>query len=183
MHTISVKEIYCLKCLPNKVADWPNKGVTIDVRSDCNAWHQEDDKIQNICIDTSRAVFDYLNGSLESKNVIVSILLSDDEKMRSLNKLYCDKDRPTNVLSFSSSGPRVSGAPFLLGDIVLSFTTIRAESMKSTRPFLHHLQHLLVHGCLHLMGFNHENSADAERMEFFEAIILENLGVSNPYQT
>ncbi|MBH69534.1 MAG: rRNA maturation RNase YbeY [Rhodospirillaceae bacterium] len=172
-----------MKCPPNKVTDCLTKSVTIDVSSDCRAWHQAEDNIQNICVETSRAVFDYLDYTLESKNVIISILLSDDETMRGLNKLYRDKDRPTNVLSFSSGGPRVSGVPFLLGDIVLSFSTIRAESSKSTKPFLHHFQHLLVHGCLHLLGFNHENTPDAERMEFFEAVILQNLGVSDPYKT
>ena len=112
---------------------------------------------------------------------IVSILLTDDEIMSKLNKLYRDKIGPTNVLSFTNGNNQVVGMSSVLGDIALSFTTIVKESTQLKIPFINHVKHLLVHGCLHLLGFNHETTKETQEMEALEIDILHNLGVPNPY--
>lgn len=108
----------------------------------------------------------------------VSIALSSDEDVARLNAAYRGKCKPTNVLSF----PAGRGAPAgFLGDIALAAETITREAAEQGAPFAHHVQHLVVHGLLHLLGYDHETDADAERMEALETSILASLGVADPY--
>lgn len=110
----------------------------------------------------------------------VSVALTDDARMRALNRQWRGKDAPTNVLSFPAPAQRGAGARFL-GDVALAFETIRREATAEARPFAHHLAHLAVHGTLHLSGFDHDNDADADLMERRERDILARLGVPDPY--
>ena len=103
---------------------------------------------------------------------IVSITLTDDREIRALNKKYRSKDSPTNVLSFES------GDSELLGDIFISFDTAMREDPKN---FVDHVTHLVVHGILHLSGYDHIKRFQAWRMERYEVRILKRLGISNPY--
>lgn len=108
----------------------------------------------------------------------VSIVLSSDASVAVLNERYRNKPKPTNVLSF----PPGPGSPEgYFGDIVLATETILREAEELDVPPEHHLQHLIVHGLLHLFGLDHVTVAGAERMEKLEVKILARLGIANPY--
>ena len=111
----------------------------------------------------------------------VSLVFTDDDHIRLLNRQYRGKDAPTNVLSFPAA-PVISGrfGP-LLGDIVLARETIAAESEAGGLDFAGHLTHLIVHGFLHLVGYDHETDAEAAIMERLETDILGGLGIADPY--
>ncbi|MEM9734435.1 MAG: rRNA maturation RNase YbeY [Pseudomonadota bacterium] len=110
----------------------------------------------------------------------VSILFADDDFVQGLNSRYRGKDKPTNVLSFASNE---GGGPItpLLGDIVLAQQTIAREALDQNKSFDHHLTHLLVHGFLHLLGYDHETEGEAEAMEDKERQILATLSIADPY--
>jgi len=111
------------------------------------------------------------------------IAVSSDADVRTLNRDWRSKDRPTNVLSFPAAGgaPQEPGAPRFIGDVVLARETVLAEARDLGIPAAHHLQHLTVHGLLHLLGFDHEDDAMAQDMEALETAILATLGVPDPY--
>ncbi|MBB3952230.1 rRNA maturation RNase YbeY [Aureimonas jatrophae] len=112
----------------------------------------------------------------------VSVTLADDATVRELNREWRGKDKPTNILSF----PMVQLAPGerpgpLLGDLVLARETLEREAASERKSALDHFRHLLVHGTLHLTGFDHETDEEAERMEALEIEILRGLGIADPY--
>jgi probable rRNA maturation factor len=119
------------------------------------------------------------------------VVLADDALVRSLNREYRGNDAPTNVLSFafqhsakfapSFDVGRGAAEPRHLGDVVLAAETVGREARAQGTPPAHHLQHLVVHGLLHLLGFDHDTDARAEVMERLEAQILATLGVPDPY--
>lgn len=129
----------------------------------------------------------------------VTIVLADDAFVRKLNRDFRGQDKPTNVLSFPASSPRRRGSqakrsvreeaqdPRLrgddayLGDIVLALETIRREAKEQAKSFRDHATHLIVHGALHLLGYDHIRDKDARVMEPLEIKILKKLGVKNPY--
>jgi probable rRNA maturation factor len=135
----------------------------------------------------------------------LSIVFTSDAEMRKLNKKWRGKDSPTNVLSFpqiapirspasgpSSRAPRApkpgkSAVPEesarLLGDVILSAETVAREAALASKPLVDHMAHLIIHGYLHLLGFDHETEADAEKMEQLERVALRALGISDPYAT
>ncbi|MCO5082118.1 MAG: rRNA maturation RNase YbeY [Rhizobiaceae bacterium] len=113
----------------------------------------------------------------------VSLVFTDDAHIRELNAGWRGKDKPTNVLSFPAF-PVTRGSrdlPPLLGDIVLAFETVAKEASLEEKPFEHHLSHLLVHGMLHLLGYDHESDDEAEEMEELERRALARLAIGDPY--
>ena len=111
-----------------------------------------------------------------------AIALSSDERVRSLNRTYRGMDKPTNVLSFpATDAGQIPGEPRHLGDIILAAETVRREAAAEGKPLRHHLQHLVVHGLLHLLGYDHETEAQARVMEALEVEILRRIGVPDPY--
>lgn len=113
----------------------------------------------------------------------ISILLTNDAEMHALNKQWRGFDKPTDVLSFPSDGPEIPGEPVHLGDIALGYETSLADAGAMDRPFEAHVSHLLIHGFLHLLGYDHIEPEDAKVMEPLEAQILAGLGWPDPYAT
>lgn len=106
----------------------------------------------------------------------IALVLSDDEQVQELNRDYRGKDKPTNVLSFPSDEPDE------WGDIILSYQTIAREAAAQGKSFQDHTTHLLLHGVLHLLGYDHENPEEAEEMESLETALLSQLAIANPYE-
>jgi len=129
-----------------------------------------------------------INGSADPK-AEVSIVLADDDFVRALNRDYRGRDESTNVLSFPASepdderAPPPPGAPRLLGDIVVAYQTTIGEAAGQEKTLGDHLCHLVVHGMLHLLGFDHQMPAPAEAMERLEIEILAGLDIANPYES
>jgi probable rRNA maturation factor len=111
------------------------------------------------------------------------IALSDDAGVRRLNAAYRNKDKPTNVLSFPAAPAGQRGRARFLGDVVLAEETLLREAAEQGKPPAHHVQHLVVHGILHLLGYDHETEKDAEVMERLETDILAAIGIDDPYGT
>lgn len=111
----------------------------------------------------------------------VTVRIVDEEESQQLNFDYREKDKPTNVLSFPFElPPGVEELP-LLGDLVICAQVVAAEAQEQGKELHHHWAHMVVHGCLHLLGFDHINDDDAEQMEAEEILILQQLGIKNPY--
>jgi probable rRNA maturation factor len=108
----------------------------------------------------------------------VTILLTSDEAVRDLNARFRGKDAATNVLSF----PAPASARPHLGDLALAYGVCARESAQQGKPLAHHLTHLVAHGVLHLLGYDHERDEEAEAMEALERRILAGLGVPDPYE-
>jgi probable rRNA maturation factor len=112
-----------------------------------------------------------------------TLVLTDDAEMRALNRTWRGKDSSTNVLAFPAGEPvgAVGGEPLSLGDVLLAGETVLAEAADREVPPADHVAHLVVHGMLHLLGFDHERDQDAEAMEALETKVLAGLGIADPY--
>ena len=111
----------------------------------------------------------------------LSLCLADDAALRALNLRWRGLDKPTNVLSFPAAPLGHGGDATTLGDIALAYETIAREAEDLGVPLADHYRHLLAHGFLHLIGYDHETDAEADRMEALETRILTRLGVGDPY--
>lgn len=111
----------------------------------------------------------------------MAVVLTDDKTIRLLNRDYRGMDKPTNVLSFPSGEAPPKKGVYALGDVILSYDTLEREAKAQGKPLRQHAVHLLVHGTLHLLGFDHDNDKTAARMERLEIKILHEMGIRNPY--
>jgi probable rRNA maturation factor len=119
----------------------------------------------------------WLRGPEESRSRNrFTILLTDDVKLKSLNCNFRGKDKPTNVLSFPAEG-----ADAYLGDVAVAYGVTSREAKEAGKPFAAHATHLVIHGVLHLLGYDHENAREARVMEPLEIAILAELGIADPY--
>jgi probable rRNA maturation factor len=112
----------------------------------------------------------------------VSVMLADDAQIQELNRTWRGKDKPTNVLSFPAPDQPGTEGPRHLGDIALAYETLVRESEEESKALADHFAHLIVHGILHLLGYDHEDEAEAETMEALEVKALATLGIADPYR-
>ncbi len=138
--------------------------------------------VAGICRRAALAAIGHLRPDAGAE-IELSVVLTDDDAIRELNRDYRGRDQATNVLSFPASDAMLpgGGAPILLGDVVLSYQTVRAEAERQGKRPADHLAHLIVHGTLHLFGYDHETDDAAEAMERLEIAILHGIGISDPY--
>jgi probable rRNA maturation factor len=126
--------------------------------------------------------------ALSERPIELSVRLTGDDEVRALNAKWRGKDKPTNVLSFPMlesddlRGATVAGPELLLGDIILARGVCAAEAADKDVPVEQHATHLIVHGTLHLLGYDHHDEVDAADMEAREIRALERLGIANPYE-
>lgn len=148
--------------------------LTLDVIVESPLW-QENPEAESVI----REAISLAARSTARGNGEIAILLTDDASIRKLNRQWRDQDRPTNVLSFPASESGQHAAH--LGDIVVAYETLSREAAAEDRPFAHHLAHLVIHGYLHLLGYDHKSDSDAAQMEELETSLLGKLGIRDPY--
>ncbi|MGL1958390.1 MAG: rRNA maturation RNase YbeY [Colwellia sp.] len=124
----------------------------------------------------------YSKTTIPEKNIPfeLTIRLVNSTESQQLNSQYRNKDKPTNVLSFPFDVPE-GVALNLLGDLVICVPIIKAEANAQNKKLFDHWAHLVIHGCLHLLGFDHINDSDAKKMESYEIQLLASLDINNPY--
>ena len=122
-----------------------------------------------------------LAGLLLLPEAEVCIVLTNDATIRELNKNWRKIDKATNVLSFPAANLKQLEKSPLLGDIILSYETLAREAGQESKTMADHYSHLVIHGFLHLLGFDHETEAEAEDMEALEIKILAALNIADPY--
>lgn len=166
--------------------------LRIDIAVEADAWRSALDQLETL---TEQA----LNAALRDcpapdAGIEVSLLLTDDGHIQTLNRDFRAKDTPTNVLSFPAQDPEdlgtfmegglttwPEGMPLVLGDIALAYGVVSREAEELGKPLQDHFCHMLVHGMLHLLGYDHEEAEDADEMEALEIQVLATLDVPNPY--
>lgn len=123
--------------------------------------------------------------AMKSPHRLAVLVMSNDASIRDLNKSYRSKDKATNVLSFPSTENLLPGEelePVHIGDVILAYEYVTKEAKSEKKPIKSHLSHLVIHGVLHLLGYDHETSEDAEIMETLEIKLMKQLGLENPYE-
>lgn len=166
--------------------------LNIDIEE--KRWSDEIDNIESVAEKIKNATFEYVqkNDDVEvlkaTKPILVNICLSNDKHVHQLNRDFRNMDKPTNVLSFAN----LDYADFKadeeifdeidLGSIIIAFETMQREAKAENITLYSHFCHLLVHGFLHILGFDHIEDDEAEYMESFEKAILGKLGIANPYE-
>ncbi|MCL1077308.1 rRNA maturation RNase YbeY [Parashewanella spongiae] len=114
-------------------------------------------------------------------NAELTIRLVDEPESQQLNNDYRGKNKPTNVLSFPFEVPEGIELP-LLGDLVICVHVVKVEAQQQNKPLKAHWAHMVVHGCLHLLGYDHIDDGEAVEMESLETQLIESLGFDNPYK-
>lgn len=148
--------------------------ITVDIEIEGEAWTRAEPEAEALVWRAAQAVLD-AHEDIEGQGIV--ILLADDDSVQVLNRDFRQKDYATNVLSFPSP-PNPEGQ---IGDIVLAFGVCAREAAEQGKPLAHHLQHLVAHGVLHLLGYDHQDDAEAQAMEAFEREILAGLDIPDPY--
>lgn len=153
--------------------------LTVDVTVSAGAWRRLLPDAEVVARTAAEAAWRALGATGGAAEV--SVLLADDETVRALNRRHRGIDRPTNVLSFQIGTPP-GGLPRMLGDVVLADGVVVREAESQGKSVPEHLSHLVVHGVLHLLGYDHEADPEAETMEALEVRTLSGLGIANPYR-
>ncbi|WP_421914598.1 rRNA maturation RNase YbeY [Mesorhizobium sp.] len=152
--------------------------VDIDLMLEAGSWPDE----ARLALLVDRAVVAAFAETGTTGVSELSVVFSDDAHVRTLNAGWRGKDKPTNVLSFPAFSLAKGGRlPPMLGDIVLAAETVAREAALEDKPLENHITHLVVHGLLHLLGYDHETDAEAEEMEAIERAALARLAIPDPY--
>ena len=153
--------------------------IAIDIARESPLWQRLPDADALVERAVSAAVT--VGGLAHAPGAELSVVLTDDAGIRKLNAAWRAKDKPTNVLSFpAAAAPMIARSP-MLGDIILAFETVDREAAEARQPPADHFVHLVVHGFLHLFGYDHQDDAEADAMEALETEILAELGIPDPY--
>ena len=159
--------------------------IAVDVLFDCPDWAKSR-------ISARKRIHDVLNMTWNSipkrpKGIIpeLTVTLTDDKSIRLLNRDYRQKDKATNVLSFPmfetlEDIPSHAG-DIPIGDIIIAFETMKREAIEQNKTLPDHFTHMLIHGFLHLLGYDHMNEAEAKHMESLEIRLLKKFSIGNPY--
>lgn len=154
--------------------------IDLDIIIEGGEWSRRGD-VEGLAQRAAEAAFAVASDA-PSEPVEIGLLLTDDAQIQELNKAWRGKNTPTNVLSFSAPNHPVQPGPRHLGDIALAYGTLVREAEDESKTVSDHFSHLIVHGVLHLLGYDHEVEAQAEIMEALEIEALAGLGISNPYR-
>lgn len=156
----------------------------IDISIQDPAWHelQDIENIVHIAAEITLTTAIMPKEAFE-RDLEVSIVLANDDLLHVLNREYRGQDKPTNVLTFATLDAEEppSESVLNLGDVLLSFQTVERECQEQGKFRTDHIRHLVIHGILHLLGYDHKDEDEATDMETLEIRILERLGVQNPY--
>ena len=161
----------------SRAADDPR--IAIDLSIACPEWKRGLPSVAAIARAAAHAALAQSGKRIGAAEL--SLVLADDATVRGLNARWRGKDAPTNVLAFASDEPPARGKPILLGDVVLAYQMVAREAEEQKKELADHLRHLVIHGVLHLLGYDHMKAAPAKRMEALETRILASLGVADPY--
>lgn len=148
--------------------------AVIDIAEPAPQWRRDLPDVTDRVERAARAAF--IAAEDEGDAAEISIVLADDAAVHELNRRWRGRDAPTNVLSFAS------GERPLLGDVMLAYETVAREAAEQGKTLADHLAHLVTHGVLHLLGFDHEAPDEAEAMEALERRVLAGIGVADPYR-
>ena len=153
--------------------------VRYDVAINADGWQSED----SLRMLVDRVLEATLHGlEFDDVDSELSLVFTDDANIRTINAKWRHIDKATNVLSFPAFPMQPGQRPGpILGDIVIARETVQREAQEENKSFDDHLSHLIVHGLLHLTGYDHQNDDEAEQMESLERKILASLGISDPY--
>ncbi|MDR3440422.1 rRNA maturation RNase YbeY [Telmatospirillum sp.] len=162
--------------------------AVVAISQPCADWGLALPEAEALC---RRAALAALAGAAEAlppvaeERLEISLVLADNAMVQELNRQYRGQDKPTNVLSFAALDDEddvlPEDGPLLLGDVILAFETTAAEARTEDKALADHLAHLVVHGVLHLLGYDHLEEDEAEEMEAAERSILAGLGIADPY--
>ena len=165
----------------------PAERASVAVSMHCDAWLEACPEVEALAAAAAHAALSRA-ARKSAAPLILGVILTDDAEQRELNRTYRGRDAATNVLAFALAdlaadpAQAPAGSPVLLGDVVLAFGTVMRESAEQRKPLSDHLRHLVVHGVLHLWGFDHQDAETAAGMEAREVEILQALGVPDPYR-
>jgi probable rRNA maturation factor len=157
----------------------PSRAVVIDLAVPCVKWRRALPGADKLARSAARAALARAGRKLGTAEL--SLVLADDAIVAGLNERWRGRNGPTNVLAFASDESVMPPAPRLLGDVVLAYETVTKEARDQGKALADHLRHLVIHGVLHLLGYDHETAGPARRMESLETRILATLGVPDPY--
>lgn len=167
--------------------------MPVEVNAEDPRWDELPLDIEALATRAADAALRYLDQ--DPAHYEISLLACSDARIHALNAQFRDQDKPTNVLSWPATDLAADSAgglphppdpgspddPEPLGDIALAHETCLREAAEANKPLADHVTHLIVHSVLHLLGYDHENDADAHLMERTETAILEKLGITDPY--
>ena len=156
--------------------------ITVDITKQSGDWDSAFKRTPDDQVHTIEKVCALVYSKFGGGDAEVSVVLADNDFVAGLNNRYRNKDKPTNVLSFpASDGFGIDGMVEQLGDIIIALETVQCECAQQEKSFENHFVHLVLHGMLHLLGFDHIDPQEAEEMEALEIELLMQLGIEDPY--
>ena len=168
----------------------PEMNISVDVVINHPAWESTAIPFEDFTQDVVGLTLSMaeIPPQLAGREIEICVVLTDDSEIHTLNRDYRGMDKSTNVLSFANLDSdnaeeelAQEGMPFSLGDVIIAWDTMQREALEQNKEFLAHLRHMMVHGTLHLLGYDHMDDEGAAEMEGLEIKILEKMNVENPY--